>query len=250
MMTLTVTVMTAQTAEQKKQSIYNIKKSHSYIYAEVTAPEQQDAIDLATDLLHQRVNEYVATQKKYEGAQQIVTVNTQYDVENIIMPRADVYRAFIYVKKKDILPSSNTVVQNIRQETAPLQSKIEDVEKNVDQELEKELEKEAQNVETTDSAEKPVLVLSETERRIMACKTTKEMRQELDKLKAEGKIESFEKFSKLNDLSAYLMVVFDTSGIIKAVLSEGVEKKNVSTGEPDELNNYKGCGAVGVKIKK
>lgn len=164
------------------------------------------------------------------------------------MPRADVYRAFIYVKKTDILPSSNTVVANVHPEQ---NSKVENVCESLDKELEQELEKELNEVDKTAVTTKDMKIsIDETTRQILGCQTTAEMRQLLSKLKADGKIEKYDKLSKLKNVEDYLMIVFDTQGNVKAVLSEGSERMNMGTREPDALGNYKGCGAVGVKLKK
>jgi hypothetical protein len=43
--------------------------------------------------------------------------------------------------------------------------------------------------------------------------------------------------------------VFSKEGKICAVLSQGPERINLKTKQPDQVTNYKGNGAIGVKIK-
>lgn len=102
----------AQNAEEQKKKIASIKKSNSYIYAEVTTTDQQQAIDLATDMLHKNVNEWAAKKKQFAGSTKIVTVNTNYSVDQVTMPRANMFRAFMYVKKTDIIPADNVEVRD------------------------------------------------------------------------------------------------------------------------------------------
>ena len=108
----------SQSVEEQKKKIASIKKNSSYIYAEVTTTSQQQAIDLATDMLHNNVNEWAAKKKKFAGSNKIVTRNTNYTVEQITMPRANMYRAFMYVKKSDVIPADNVEVINTPAEVA------------------------------------------------------------------------------------------------------------------------------------
>jgi hypothetical protein len=101
----------AQTVEEQKKKIASIKKNSNYIYAEVTTTDQQQAIDLATEMLHNNVNEWAAKKKKFAGSSKIITKNTNYDVEQITMPRANMFRAFMYVKKSDIIPAENSTMR-------------------------------------------------------------------------------------------------------------------------------------------
>ena len=83
---ITFTVLSAaiaQSTDEQKKRIANIKKSNDYIYAEVTTTGQQQAIDLATELLYSNINEWVAKKKKFAGSGKIVTKNRNYSVENV-----------------------------------------------------------------------------------------------------------------------------------------------------------------------
>ena len=51
-------------------------------------------------------------------------------------------------------------------------------------------------------------------------------------------------------MAEYIMVVFNKEGNVEAVLSEGENRINLSSGNPDQLTNYKGRGAIGVKVNK
>lgn len=59
----------SQSVEEQKKKIASIKKSSNYIYAEVTTTSQQQAIDLATDMLHNNVNEWAAKKKNLPAQQ-------------------------------------------------------------------------------------------------------------------------------------------------------------------------------------
>lgn len=236
----------AQTVDEKKKNINNIKKSHNYVYAEVTTTSQQEALDLATEMLHQKVNEYVATQKKFKGAGQIVTVNTNYAIENITMPRADMYRAFIYVRKADIIPANNAVIDN---KPATLGNASASGVSSI-QEIEEPVGRIAVGEGVAEIIEEHDPVTKEVSDALLKCETTAQMQKCLSQLKASGKIISYNKLSQLQNAEECMMAVFDTGGKIKAILSEGAERKNMRTQQADALNNYKGCGAIGIKVNK
>lgn len=216
----------AQTIDDQKKQIASIKKNSNYIYAEVTTTDRQQAIDLATDLLHRNVNEWAAKKKKFAGSQKIVTRNTNYNVEQITMPRANMFRAFMYVKKSDIIPADNVEVRNTPTEIASA----------------------PKNTKTTSGNSNRDVVIGE----LLKVQNTGQLSAKLKELKNQGKISEYDNLRGLKDKNKadYLMVVFNKEGVVEAVLSEGESRTNLSTGKLDQMTNYKGRGAIGVKVRK
>jgi hypothetical protein len=223
----------AQNIDEQKKKIASIKKSSSYIYAEVTTTDQQQAIDLATDMLHRNVNEWAAKQKKFAGSNKIITRNTNYAVDQITMPRANMFRAFMYVKKTDIIPAENVEVRETPTEVA------------------------------TASATKPkaatITPISDSKRdevvsELLNVRNTGQLAEQLKKLKNNGKIAEYDNLRGLKEKnknqSEYIMVVFNKEGVVETILSEGENRTNLKTGQLDQLANYKGRGAIGVKVNK
>lgn len=197
-----------------------IKKSNSYIYAEATLASEQEALDLAQELLYQRVNEYIANKKKFKDAKETVIINQNYASEQIKLPRGNMYRAFMFVKKSDIIPTENAVVGRVEtKEDEP--STVEFIQDNTE------------DVITT----------------IRNLRTLEEMRSELSRLKQEDKIASYAKYSELASPENFILIIYNKQGLVKAVLSEGKQRTNLNTNQPDSISNYKGTGAVGVKLK-
>jgi len=206
----------SQSVEEQKKKIASIKKNSSYIYAEVTTTSQQQAIDLATDMLHNNVNEWAAKKKKFAGSNKIVTRNMNYAVDQITMPRANMFRAFMYVKKSDIIPAENV---EVRQTPAEVVAKA--------------------------PKPKAATVSPEKTLTIQSSEVPKDIRYHL----------TDEEYAKLRGLKGknqaeYIMVIFNKEGNIEALLSEGENRTNLSTGKTDQLTNYKGRGAIGVKVSK
>lgn len=210
----------SQSVEEQKRKINAIKKSNSYIYAEATLVSEQEALDLAQELLYQRVNEYIANKKKFKDAKETVIINQNYASEQIKLPRGNMYRAFMFVKKSDIIPTENAVVGRVEtKEDEP--STVEFIQDNTE------------DVITT----------------IRNLRTLEEMRSELSRLKQEDKIASYAKYSELASPENFILIIYNKQGLVKAVLSEGKQRTNLNTNQPDSISNYKGTGAVGVKLK-
>ena len=210
----------SQSVEEQKRKINAYKKSNSYIYAEATLASEQEALDLAQELLYQRVNEYIANKKKFKDAKETVIINQNYASEQIKLPRGNMYRAFMFVKKSDIIPTENAVVGRVEtKEDEP--STVEFIQDNTE------------DVLTT----------------IRNLRTLEEMRSELSRLKQEDKIASYAKYSELASPENFILIIYNKQGLVKAVLSEGKQRTNLNTNQPDSISNYKGTGAVGVKLK-
>lgn len=231
---INVTTAFSQDIEAQKKKIASIKKSSSYICAEVTTTDQQQAIDLATDMLHRNVNEWAAKQKKFAGSNKIITRNTNYAVDQITMPRANMFRAFMYVKKSDVIPAENVDVRETPTEVATATTL------------------KTPKTATVTSIGNSVrdMVVSE----LLYIKNTGQLSEQLKKLKNNGKVLEYDNLRGLKEKnrnqSEYIMVVFNKEGVVEAILSEGESRTNLMTGQLDQLGNYTGRGAIGVKVKK
>ena len=96
----------------EKALITKVKRSPgTYVYAEATCRTEEEAKSIAEDVFLQNINEYVASQKKLHGANNIVVNNQKGLQQTVTMPRgSNMHRVFMYVKKNDIIPADNSVV--------------------------------------------------------------------------------------------------------------------------------------------
>lgn len=96
----------------EKALITKVKRSPgTYVYAEATCRTEEEAKSIAEDIFLQNINEYVASQKKLRGANNIVVNNQKGLQQTVTMPRgSNMHRVFMYVKKNDIIPADNSVV--------------------------------------------------------------------------------------------------------------------------------------------
>ena len=117
----------ADNNEDLKKQINQIKKNSQYIYAEVTAATEIEAKDLAEEILYSEINEWVAKQKKLSQSPNIVVNNKKEIWTSVSLPRGNMFRSFLYVKKSDIIPAEsseiieNTTVQPQSEKSAPEQ---------------------------------------------------------------------------------------------------------------------------------
>ncbi len=212
-----------------KKSIAQIKKSSSYIYADVTAPTAEEARQAAEEALYVKINEWAATKKKLQGAENFLINNKRTDFQTLSTTRGNMYQAVVYVKKTDIQKADNAdIIENTN--SAPAadgtlpSSKVEEI---------------------GSQAVYPAIV-----KKIAMLKAYDELVKAVQTGKGNGSITSYARYSKdQTDAAAYYFAVYDRSGNFVALLSPGATRVNVMTGETDSLDNYKGCGAIIFKTK-
>lgn len=215
---VSLVVVQAGPVDDVKQKINQVKKSAQYIYAESTAPTEEEARAYAEERLYDEVNKWVATQKKMNSSANLVVNNRKELWMTLSMPRgSNMFRYFIYVKKKDILPTDNAVV--IENESRPA----------VEEKLRPLLpEAIAQLVEMTDYYT---------------------MAEKVKQLKAEGKIDDYGRYGSLDEPDKCYLVIYNQQAKVVAILTPGPDRLNVKTNRPDGIANYHGCGAIGIEVE-
>lgn len=215
---LSLTAAQAGPTDDVKKEINKIKKSSQYIYAESTAPTEEDARAYAEERLFDEVNKWVSTQKKMKGSANLVVNNRKELWTTLSMPRGtNMYRYFIYVKKKDIIPTDNAVV--IANESRPA--------------VEEKLQP----------------VLPEAINLLAGITDYYAMAEKVKQLKAEGKIEDYGRYASLDDPDECYLIIYNREGKVVAILTPGPERLNVKTNQPDGVANYSGCGAIGIEVE-
>ncbi len=121
-----------------KSKVNEIKKSPDYIYAEATRETAEEAKSAAEEQLYNNINIWVAHEKDLRGAKHVVVAQTKSDYEEFQLQRGNMTRAFLYVKKSDIITGDNVRVLDVNplkegeakddkaQQPADLQPSLED----------------------------------------------------------------------------------------------------------------------------
>ncbi len=218
-----------------KKNIAQIKKSSSYIYADVTAPTAEEARLAAEESLYAKINEWAATKKKLQGAENFIINNKSVDYQTLSTTRGNMYQAVVYVKKSDIQKADNT---DIIENTNPVP--VADASKAA----EKVPAAEVEEIDAIQSVY-PAIV-----KKIAMLKTYDELVKAIQTGKGNGSIVSYARYTReQTGAEAYYFAVYDKSGMVVALLSPGTSRTNVMTGDTDSLDNYKGCGAIIFKTK-
>ena len=75
------------------------------------------------------------------------------------------------------------------------------------------------------------------------------MTEKIKQLKSEGKIEEYGRYASLDDPNEYYLIIYNQQAKVVGILTPGLNRRNVKTNQPDGVANYRGCGAIGIKIE-
>ncbi|MBM6720514.1 hypothetical protein H6B13_12885 [Bacteroides gallinaceum] len=224
----TLTGSYAQQTEEQKKEINKIKKSSLYLYAETTMPDKEEAMMTAIDMLKDEAQRWVSEKKKKQETDvdwEVVMTNVTQSYNKIELPRGNMYRAFAYVKKSDVITGKNVIVSDVKMP----ESEVEEI-------------KEAPDPQPT---EQPEAI-----KRLLALKMYDEVPACVETLKKEGLITEYNRYASLPNPDDYVLIIYNRAGEVEAILSEGAERINMRTLQADGVANYKGRGAIGVKLSK
>ena len=115
----------AQNTDEIKKEINKVKKSSQYIYAEAVSTTKEDAEGLAGELISDELKRWAASRKKLEGKKLIVK-DTKSIQTMLSLPRGNMFRTFVYVKKSDVVAISEAspTTADAAPEPAPAQSTV------------------------------------------------------------------------------------------------------------------------------
>ena len=242
-----------------KSKVNEIKKSPDYIYAEATRETAEEAKSAAEEQLYNNINIWVAHEKDLRGAKHVVVAQTKSDYEEYQLQRGNMTRAFLYVKKSDIITGDNVRVLDVNplkeggakddkaQQPADPQPSLEDaIEGTVP---EQKTAEEPQPVAAGPKPAAPAVEISPLVKELANIATIQAFGTRLKELKAQGKVGVYGKYKELPDPDNCLLVVYNRQGTIEAVLTAGAQRYNATTALPDALANYPGCAAIGFTLK-
>lgn len=218
----------------EKKLITKVKRSpETYIYAEATCKTLEEAQAVAEEMFYQNVNEYVAQQKKLRQASEVVINDPKAQKSEVSMPRGtNMYRCFIYVKKKDIIGVNNSVViENTSQ------SKVEKAEE----------QPKSTTPATPKASAAPHFPKAASE--LAGITTVAEINDALKRMYASGLVTAYDKYKNLQAKEEWYLILYNAQGKIGAILSDGATRYNVASGKEDSIKNYPQHAALGVKFK-
>lgn len=214
----------ADNNEDVKKKLNNIKKSSLYLYGEATAETEEEARELAEEILYDEINSWAAGKKKLQNSANFAVNNTQTLWSIISLPRGNMFRSFIYVKKSDIIPVENSeVISNT-------------------------------NVYSEDSDVEPsstsVKKIPECVGILMQYTDYYQFAEQIKQMKAEGKIKNYARYGQLENGDVCYLAIYNKAGKVVAILSPGKQRRNIATGKTDGIINYSGHGAIGFEVNE
>lgn len=227
------------------QRINSIKKSGEYVYAESTTGDWQEAYDNAKLLLIANIEDWI----KRENADTLsrgCIVKASEHIVDIKTRRGDLYRAFLYVNKKDILSftSADKVIM------VPL---AEDSTGN-NPEL---LPVQNGTITIPDSPHSPMpdkdeissYTPTEDELSMLAVTRFEEISTFMSQLKRKHRLGNYGKYVTLPKEGECFLFIYDRQGNIPAYMRRKDQKFiDVRTGNIVDISDYKNCGAIWYQI--
>lgn len=225
------------TAETTKQ-INKIKLSKEYITAESTAETSEKSYENARALLELNIEEWIKS-TKHSGYIQGYIAKSSNKILKLDTMRGNRYRTLLYVKKSDVMTYTEPtdiivapVQKDIYTSTSSAGSSNGEYEKSISEQLSASASKYQPNDE-----ERRMLLVD----RLPAIESFIEQSSD---------IAAYGKFKDMPQLGECYLFIYNREGNVPAVLlrnSEGYT--NVSSGKQDDINNYKGCGAIWFQYK-
>ena len=232
-----VTISNAQTVAEVNKSINKVKRDTMYIYAESTTKDLNEAYTNARAILEMQVGEWVQKQHPSEGIE-LCIVKAKEHFMQLDTRRGGLYRAFVYVKKSDIMPvadKSEVTVFEVSPSTRQNQTEV------------------APAIIVTEEApkeEKAIVQLTSEEIQMKQVKSFYEVEPYINGLKSKGKLNGYGKYATMPKGQDCHLFVYDKQGNISALIRKsGAVQYNLNTLKEDNIKNYKNCGAIWFQLK-
>ena len=233
-----LSICKAQTVADVTKNINKVKRDTMYIYAESTTKDLSEAYNNARAILEMQVGEWVRKQHPSEGIE-VCIVKAKEHFLQLDTRRGELYRAFVYVKKSDIMPVADKSEVTVFEVAPAVQQNTPETKPAII------VEEAPVEVETT-----PVLELTSEEKQMKLVRSFYEVEPYIKGLKSKGKIIAYGKYATMPEDEDCHLFVYDKQGNISALLRKsGNIQYNLNTLKEDNVKNYKNCGAIWFQIK-
>lgn len=265
------------------------KNTSDYIYAEITATTEPDAKMLAEDLLYEEINKWAATQQNLQASQKFLVNNKTSCITTLSTTRGNMFRCFMYIRKSDIQNANNAdLVENtslksdrdVQTSTTVQTSTAAQSDSTSQTSAAAQADSTSQTTTTSvpiqsEAAAQPVVEeptikeekvvtqsstqdVTETSSRslypqvvktLATLRTYSDMIAKAQAYKTLGEIVELVTNKFPESIEQYYLVIYDQQGRVQALLTPGMQRVNVCTGNDDSEKNYHGCKAFAFKVK-
>lgn len=232
-----LSICKAQTALEVAKNINKVKRDTMYIYAESTTKDLSEAYNNARALLEMQVGDWVRKQNPTEGVE-VCIVKAKEHLMQLDTRRGELYRAFVYVKKSDIMPVIDKSEVTVLQVAPNTHSELPDPQTAI-------IIEETPVVESA-----PALELTTEEKQMKHIRSFYDVEPYIKGLKSKGKLKKYGKYATMPANEDCHLFVYDKQGGISALIRKcGYIQYNLNTLKEDNVKNYKDCGAIWFQLK-
>lgn len=229
-----LSICEAQTVADVTKNINKVKRDTMYIYAEATMKDLNEAYNGARAILEMKVGDWVREQHPEEGIEVCIVKAKEHFIQ-LETRRGDFYRAFVYVRKSDIMPVADKSEVTVF-EVAPV------VQPNQAQAAPAIIISEDAPIEEKKA---PILELTSEEKQMKQVRSFYEVEPYIKGLKSKDKLIAYGKYATMPENEDCHLFVYDKQGNISALLRKtGDIQYNLNTLKEDNVKNYKNCGAI------
>ena len=226
-------------AQNVAQDINKVKRDTMYIYAEATMKDLNEAYNGARAILEMKVGDWVRDQHPTEGIEVCIVKAKEHFVQ-LETRRGDFYRAFVYVKKSDIMPIADKSEVTVF-EVAPV-------------DMPNQIEAKPAIIVTEETPQvdekQQVLELTPEEKQMKLIRSFYDVEPYINGLKRKDKLKAYGKYATMPPSEDCHLFIYDKQGNISALLRKSGEKQyNLNTLKVDNVKNYKNCGAIWFQLK-
>ena len=233
-----VTISNAQTATEVTKSINKVKRDTLYIYAESTNKDLKEAYNNARTILEMQVGEWVRKQHPSENIE-VCIVKAKENFMQLDTRRGELYRAFVYVKKSDIMAVSDKSEVKVIEIAPTTQSNQVKAEPAI-----------IISEESVAKIDTPVIELTSEEQQMKQVRSFYDVEPYIKGLKSNNRLRAYGKYATMPSNEDCHLFVYDKQGNISAMLRKsGTTQFNLNTLKEDNVKNYKNCGAIWFQLK-
>ena len=224
-------------AQNELQEINAIKSNMNFLYATGTSTKSgEEASNNARDLLNLEIEQWLKENSKEDIAGYIA--KSRESQSQIQTKRGNLYRVFAFVKKKDILPY-------YKEEDVMVVGYVKP--KEIDVSINTPDKKPVQD---SPKPEIPSYTPTSRERVLMNISTFNKLNEYINSGREDGSVTDVGKYSNMPQTGLVYAFIHNKQGEIPACLKVTDGKAlNLNTGKDDLISNYKGCGAIWIKLK-
>ena len=256
-------------AQNEQQQINAIKSNIDFLYATgISSASGEEASDNAKDLLALEIEQWLKENNTDDIAGYVA--KSKETASQISTRRGNLYRVFVYVKKQDVLPyykeEEVMVVDFVEPQTQTENSDAnkEDASAAADNSASEKTDNSTPvigNSVSTDTAkldlgrqdtkveESPLYAPTAQEKAMTEIASFTELNEFVNRGRRDGCITAVGKYSDMPKIGTVYVFIHNRMGEIPACMkvTDGTAV-NLSTGNEDTISDYKGCGAIWIKI--